>query len=296
MKILVDQNHLLVVENPNIPKLKEYEYNTSGYCFCDYDKGIVVYHKKHIKIVNLKNLWDNMSVFYVKDKSQKAEGNLDKDCFDSALSLFNGFDEHIWESYCYIPRIKKNEVFELNRILNQLWLPIKIKQTEKWFLVNFIEKNGLQFIKVNDIEWNLQIISFLFGLVLTYGKMEIKNWELLSIKAHIPLFGQWVKYKDFFDDMIKELVWQGLFLSTSIVQNGDGIIYQINSSDYELLEYFVHFYQSVEKIEKIFKRDFTQEVKSMLIYFLQTNTEIPEHGKEEVLSLIEDGVIKILNN
>jgi len=38
MKILIDQNNLLTIENPNIPKLKEYTNIASGYSFSGYDK------------------------------------------------------------------------------------------------------------------------------------------------------------------------------------------------------------------------------------------------------------------
>lgn len=52
----IDQNKLLTIVNENIPQTKEYTYNVSGYLFSDYDKGIVVLHKKERKIINLKNL------------------------------------------------------------------------------------------------------------------------------------------------------------------------------------------------------------------------------------------------
>lgn len=56
MKIEIDKNHLLTIFNENIPATKEYTYNVSGYIFSDYDKGIIVLHKKERKIINLKNL------------------------------------------------------------------------------------------------------------------------------------------------------------------------------------------------------------------------------------------------
>jgi len=44
-----------------------------------------------------------------------------------------------------------------------------------------------------------------------------------------------MKYKEQIDIMIKRLQEDGIFCNNSIVKNNDGIIYQINSSDYELL-------------------------------------------------------------
>jgi hypothetical protein len=56
MRIEIDKNNLLTIFNESIPQTKEYTYNVSGYTFSDYDKGIIVLHKKDRKIINLKNL------------------------------------------------------------------------------------------------------------------------------------------------------------------------------------------------------------------------------------------------
>ena len=117
---------------------------------------------------------------------------------------------------------------------------------------------------------------------------------IIWIKIHLPLFGQYLKYKEELDELIKNLQEDWIFLNRSIVQNGDGITYQINTSDYELLWSFINFYQSVEKIQKILKQELTQKVKSELISFIDINEQVPEDGKEEVLEMIEDGVVKLL--
>jgi len=70
MKVTIDKNHLLVIENPNIPQTKEYTYNVSGYTFSDFDTGIIVLHKKEWKIISLKNLGDTMSVCYVAPRTE----------------------------------------------------------------------------------------------------------------------------------------------------------------------------------------------------------------------------------
>ncbi len=72
------------------------------------------------------------------------------------------------------------------------------------------------------------------------------------------------------------------------------MVYQISSNDYELLEIFAKWYEPVEKFEKITKREFTQEMKSKLIEFLQSNPEIPSEGKNDVIKQIQTGTIKLL--
>lgn len=289
MKILIDQNNLLTIDNPNIPKLKEYPNIASGYKFSDYDKWIVVYHKKEIKIVNLKNLWDSMNIFYITKRESLVKNHLDQNWFTAAFGLFNWFDENTGKKYSFVPRMKESEMKILNETLEKLWIDIILEKNEK----GIVTKNSLD-IDINIPVETEKIISFLFALILIYGKLDIKNEEIIWVKAHIPLFGQYSKYKDELDSMIKNLQDEWIFLSSSIVQNWDWIIYQINSSDYELLGSFVNFYQSVEKIQKILKQELAKKVKSDLISFIEINEQIPEDWKEDVLKIIEDGVIKLL--
>lgn len=126
-------------------------------------------------------------------------------------------------------------------------------------------------------------LVYFFGLLLIYGKWEEKNKELSSIKIQIPLSGQHLAHAETLDIMINKLQENGLFLKTDKLANKNGIVYQISSNDYELLEIWSKWYEAVEKFEKISKREFTQEMKTKLIEFISTNPEIPEEGKTEVL-------------
>lgn len=126
-------------------------------------------------------------------------------------------------------------------------------------------------------------LVYLFGLLLIYGKWEEKNKELSSIKIQIPLAGQHLAHAETLDMIIKKLQENGLFLKADKLANKNGMVYQISSNDYELLEIWAKWYEAVEKFEKITKREFTQEMKTKLIEFITTNPEIPEEGKTEVL-------------
>jgi hypothetical protein len=87
MKLVIDSNHLVCIENPNIPQTKEYTYNVGGYSFSDFDKGLVVLHKKDFKITNLKNLGDGMNVIY-HNKKHNEHMELQQSIFEDALRLF----------------------------------------------------------------------------------------------------------------------------------------------------------------------------------------------------------------
>ena len=112
--------------------------------------------------------------------------------------------------------------------------------------------------------------------------------ELNSIKIQISLSGQHLTREEDLDRIKRMLTKMGVFVKADKLPNKNGIVYQISSNDYELLEIFAQWYEAVEKFEKISKREFTQEMKTKLIGFISTNAEIPQEGKAEVLKQIQE--------
>lgn len=286
MKIQFDHNHLLTIFNENIPQTKEYAYSAGGYIFSDFDKGLIVLHKKDFKITNLKNLWDGMNVVYIKNSVW--EVNFSKDHFEDALRIFQWFNEETGEKYGFIPNIQEKDLIEKNNSLQKLGSKCTLRKTEKWVFVD-----SLTFTITGADELS-ERMSSLFGLVVMYGKFESKNWELLSCKVQLPLFGQYLNIQEKLDDTINKLSKIWVFIKVDKLTNKNGITYQISSNDYELLEICAKRYEPVEKFEKISKRDFTQDMKIKLIEFLETNQGIPSEWKAEVLEQIKNGTIKFL--
>ncbi len=289
MKIQFDHNHLLTIFNENIPQTKEYTYTVGGYTFSDFDKGMVVLHKKDFKITNLKNLWDGMNVIYHNEKQNK-HIELQQSIFEDALRLFKWFDEETGEKYYFIPSVWEKDMQEKNNILKHFGA-CEIKKTTRGAMVKLQHTKEDQ---TNNAIKPQDIFSYIFGLVLIHGKFDIKKNELTSIKIQIPLFGQYLAQQEMLDKIITESQQEGIFLKSDKLTNNNWITYQISSNDYELLETFAKWYEPVEKFEKISKREFTDEMKSKLIEFIETNPEIPSDGKTEVLQQIKNGTIKFL--
>lgn len=279
MKIEIDKNNLLTIFNENIPQTKEYTYSTSGYLFSDFDKGIIILHKKERKIINLKNLGDNMNVVYV---AQDIQRDTNQDGVYTAMKLFQWFDEDTGKTYSFIPGLWESQQNEKNTILTSLWIDCTIHKTARGMIIEGIKEK-----KEN-------IWGYIFGLMIIYGKFEEKNKELNSIKIQIPLFWQYMKYEEELDTMIQILQNQWIFLKGDKISNKNGITYQISSNDYELLDIVTKWYEPVEKFKKITKLEFTQEMKKKLIDFISTNPEIPQEGKTEVLKQIKEWTIKLL--
>ncbi len=130
MKIIIDQNNLLTIINENIPQTKKYVYTMNGYLFSDYDKEIIVLHKKERKIINLKNLGNNMSIAYIAPR-KKIEIPYDPEACIQGLCLFESFDETTGNTYYFLPKFAEKEIEKMNIILEKIQIPAKIKKSEK---------------------------------------------------------------------------------------------------------------------------------------------------------------------
>lgn len=286
MLIHFNPNHLLAIENENIPQLKAYTYTAGGYTFSGYDEGMIVAHKKDIKIVNLKNLGDGMNVIYLVTEKNRLS-TIAGSTTDEAVKLFHGFDEVSGDSYFFVPNVKEQELVDITTKLEKLQKSYTLHKTDKGICV----QGKLDDKPVQNIVDQLQ---FLFDLVVMYGKVESKADELLSLKIQIPLFGQYSKHQETLDQIIQELQSAAYFFKVDKLNNKNGITYQISCNDYEVLELFAHRYEAIAKFKEISKSTFTHEMKEKVINFLETNPEIPNEGKQEVIKAIKTGKIKLL--
>lgn len=263
MKLSIDQHGFLCVEHPEIAQVKQYTYQVSGYQFYDWDKGMIVLHKKDFKIINLKHFGDWMNLIFVNSVSCWVL-NLKKDIVEQSYGLFSGFDEISGEQKFFWPGARGN----------------------------------LDFVTPALCSWNFPLLedklSFLYWLTLLYGKFEAKKLELMSIKIQIPLFWQYLKYQENFDQILSDLQKQWIFLKKDLVETNNGIVYQISSNDWELLEIFAKWHEAIEKFKKISKKVFTEEMRDKLVAFLLSDAQIPENGRQEVLDKLQSWIIKFL--
>ena len=81
---------------------QEYCYNLDWFEFCDFNKWIIVYHKKQFKIIHLKDLWDKMWVFMVwqKDEEIRKYWIKSRKCW-TCSKAFDWFDENTGHKYYF---------------------------------------------------------------------------------------------------------------------------------------------------------------------------------------------------
>ncbi len=266
---------------------KTYHHNFQWYDFEEENCVFYVWHKKEIKLIESKNLWSTMNVFFLKDgKFEVKELTYDiKSWILTACQTFNAFDEENGWFYNFLPYFSTKAVEEKNQIFKKLWLNIELSNSPKWVLIKNNESHSKILVEDLDIEWK---IWFLFGLILLYGKFENK-WEKLSaIKIQLPLFGQFLSIWDKIKDIQKNLQNEWIFIQISENIQWDKHTYEITSNDYELLETFSKLYLPVENFSQITKREQTQEAIEALKVFLSNE------WKNESITKINNSCVKLL--
>ena len=277
----------LVKHDEKLHTGKTYRHNFQWFDFEEENCIFYVWHKKEIKLIESKNLWSTMNVFFLKDWTLEVNEltNNIKDWIITACQIFNAFDEGNWWFYNFLPYFPTKSVEEKNELLKKLWLNIQLSNSPKWILIKNNDWNDKINIENLDIEWK---IWFLFGLTLLYWKFESK-WEKLSaIKIQLPLFGQFLSIWDEIKNIQEKLQEKWIFIQISENIQWDKHIYEITSNDYELLENFAKLYLPVENFSQITKREQAQEAIESLKSFLW------KEGESELIEKINNSCVKLL--
>lgn len=277
----------LTKQNKTLYTGKTYSHNFQWYKFDEENCIFYVWHKKEIKLIESKNLWSTMNVFFLKDwilNVNELTNNI-KNWILTACQIFNAFDEENGWTYNFVPYFPTKSVEEKNKLFQKLWLNIQISNSPKWVLFRNNEAHNKIMVEDLDTEWQ---IWFLFGLTLLYWKFENK-WEKLSaIKIQLPLFGQFLSIWDDIRNIQKNLQNEWIFIQISENIQWDKHTYEITSNDYELLEIFAKLYLPVENFSQITKREQTQEALKALESFLSNEWE------NELKEKLNNSCVKLL--
>ena len=292
MKIAFDHNNILTLIDPEIPQHKTYTYVLDNYQIESTDTLLFVYQKRAWKLINLKNLGDGMQVAF-SSKAPLSTDTLifDKDQFLNILSLFQGFNEETWIKYHFLP-FWNWDIVVLKGLLTTLNYPeINIEKTKWWTIISWLKKT---FLFPETAEDHL---SFLFALALIYGKFEGENWNLKSIKIHLPLIWIQAQLEEKLITMCKNLQKIWLFIKRNTDHHAEKKIFQFQINDFELLTLFASwnslFKDLPQRNTELISNQNTA-IKSQLISFIE-ELQIPEiSNKDEILQTIENQTLKFL--
>lgn len=291
MLISFDENHLLTIDNPELTQLKTYQYMMSGWRFSSLDKEIFVYHKRIWKKINLKNLGDGMQVAYLQERKNIAD-KLDFKMIEASLAMFQAFDEEQGTKYCFLPSFSK-DISSIQKKCNEKFLIDCLIEKKQWWTFVYGLKEAFY-----PPETEQELLSFLFMMVLLYGKFDEKKGELVAIKAHIPMFWVHNNLETWLAEQLAALSHKWIFISLIVVRNWESATFQFSSNDIQLLEVFSQRWNT-------YRLD--QEVQLSLQSFLSKQTEIRNQlfhlisseyahyqGSQEVLDQLQTWTLKLL--
>ena len=292
MKIAFDHNNILTLIDPDIPQHKTYTYVLDNYQIESTDTLLFVYQKRAWKLINLKNLGDGMQIAFSPKIPISTESlDFQKDQFLNILSLFQGFNEETWITYHFLP-FWNWDILLLKKLLTTLSSPeINIEKTKWWTIISWLTKT---FLFPETTEDHL---SFLFALALIYGKFEGKDWNLKSIKIHLPLIWIQAQLEEKLINMCKNLQKSWLLIKRNTDHHAEKKIFQFQINDFELLTLFTSwnslFKDLPQRNTELISAQNTA-IKSQLISFIE-KLQIPEiSNKDEILQTIENQTLKFL--
>ena len=292
MKIAFDHNNILTLIDREIPQHKTYTYVLDNYQIESTDTLLFVYQKRAWKLINLKNLGDGMQVAFSSKAPISTDSlTFDKDQFLNLLSLFQGFNEETWIKYHFLP-FWNWDIVVLKGLLTTLNYPeINIEKTKWWTTISWLKKT---FLFPETAEDHL---SFLFTLALIYGKFEGKDWNLKSIKIHLPLIWIQAQLEEKLINMCKNLQKIWLFIKRNTDHHAEKKIFQFQINDFELLTLFASwnglFKDLPQRNTELISAQNTA-IKSQLISFIE-ELQIPEiSNKDGILQTIENQTLKFL--
>ena len=292
MKIQFDENQLLSIYDEKLPQLRNYQYILDWYQIETTDRLIFAYQKRTWKLINLKNLGDGMQVaFSPKAPISTDSLTFDKDQFPNVLSLFQGFNEETWIKYHFLP-FWNWDILLLRELLTTLSYPeIDIEKTKWWTIISWLKKTFL------FPETPKDHLSFLFALGLIYGKFEGKDWNLKSIKIHLPLIWIQAQLEEKLINMCKNLQKIWLFIKRNTDHHAEKKIFQFQINDFELLTLFASWNSLFKDLpqrntELISNQNTT--IKNQLISFIEESTIPAISNKEQILPVLKNQTLKFL--
>ncbi len=241
----IDKNNLLWIGN----SAEEYFFDVWNINIKTNKNQLLTYYKNSFHEKSTKEIGDKMTIFFNFDRKEIILSNLNKDAFFYSTNIYQRYDEDKNQFKSYIYDFPKQEIEDMNEIIftlsgqeNYLKLEWSLVEVETLGDENKIFERVKSAIEMKDFEF---IFSFLFGLVLSYGKFDIKEDALLAAKIHIPLVWNLINKKEKFDEIINFLTQNGIFAKTDILNKKFGYVYQISITDWEILQNFVYFLKPI---------------------------------------------------
>ena len=131
-------------------------------------------------------------------------------------------------------------------------------------MIDIIDENKWRF---NITQTSTEEDNLLYKFFILYtisGKSLIKWSALSSLKIQISIPTPFFSRKDILDRLIQELQLLGYLIAWYFTQQPNGWTYEINTSDYDILDYIRQHDKSLASVEKIVTKETADQVSIIL--------------------------------
>ena len=219
--------------------------------------------------------------------------SFDKEILEKTLAMFHAFDEESGQKYAFLPSFSKNIDSFQSKLKQSFGIDCLIEKKQWWTFVYGLTKG---FAVPNGLA---EFLSFVFSLILLYGKFDEKDGEVLGVKAHIPLF--WVRntLEQELISSFERLAEQGIFISQNLLRNQDKTTLQFSTNDPELLRLFSRWWNESKLIweQELVTLKFDQKqagIRLQLLDFLDSLDSTQYDNINEIKTQIQSGLLKFL--
>ena len=240
----IDNNWFLSL-HADISNPKVYTHTIAGQTFWDTDHLVLVRHKNEIKTLHRKELGKTMLVI----RQSRNVWHTILPTNYNMLTLFSSYDENNASEYFFFPKINGEKLRHI---------------AEKLDMIDIIDENKWRF---NITQTSTEEDNLLYRLFILYtisGKSLIKGSALSSLKIQISIPTPFFSRKDILDGLIQELQLLGYLIAGYFIQQPNGWTYEINTSDYDILDYIRQHDKSLASVEKIVTKETADQVSIIL--------------------------------
>lgn len=235
MNLITTDNNWFLCTDTSSDNLKEYTITAWWQTWTAVDHTMLVWHKEQLKEIAWKDLGNTMQLIRLVPNmlNQINEANDMSDnfitAFLSAFALYQWYDETSHQSYYYIPKmtgerletlIHQTEAFLQNNYLT-------IINAQKWWCT--IDHD----LSLNDTDRQKYSLAQFLAIALIYGKALIIKETLTAYKIQIPTHSYSIV--ELLDQLSEKMRWLSFVINSQ--HNSDQQVYEITTSDYDLLAY-----------------------------------------------------------
>lgn len=251
---------------------------------------VLVWQKRGRHRVKSNQVGDGMDLVYIQSRPIMSHA-LDTQWCLYALALYQEYDEysHQWSTYLYKFGSSDDKIAFVNACLSAHAIPYILEQKKNFVClqgdyISYLDQEKM-FVSLTHAghAWAL---SFIYGLVLGYGEIELDEEGLHGMRIYLPLVGTIVNHVDLIKKVVDYIGQLGMYIRIHMQDTTYGQHMSIHIRDWELLSILTRW---IDESVAITKMNTAKALKKNLIARLNTTT-----ADLHLIDTVDHSVVKFL--